>query len=257
MKIVICIKPVKSVLVDSNESLGEDFVINPFDLYALKKTVQLKKWMDCQLIVLSMGPISSKTLLQKAVAAGADDAILLNDERFLGSDTVATSYILASAIQKIGNVDLVACGRQSVDGETGHVVYGMAERLKFYCMSNATGFLNGGDIAIKVKQVKESEMIIGNLQLPAIVSFHDYIMTQHIVNLLALKRARKKEILVWNADDLGVDTGRCGLEGSKTKVVQVQKDIMKKKKMNIDGTAKEKAEFIYNIMSGKTHNEMG
>ncbi|NUC17271.1 hypothetical protein HUC00_09530 [Bacillus mycoides] len=53
-----------------------------------------------------------------------------------------------------------------------------------------------------------------------------------------------------------MDTSRCGLEGSKTKVVQVQKDIMKKKKINIDGTAKEKAEFIYNIMSGKTHNEM-
>lgn len=254
MKIVICIKPIKSVLFYPNVSRSEDFLINPYDLYALQKNIELKKSFDCKIICLCMGPMGSKGLLQKAIALGADEAILLNDDKFKGSDTVATSYILTTAIKKIPNVDLIACGKQSIYGETGQVVYGIGERLNYYCLSDVADILDVQDSAIKVKQVKESEIIIGRLKTPAVVSFHDYVVTQPIINLLALKRARKKEIIVWDAADLEVDTSKCGLDGSKTTVLNVQKEIVKKTKSYIEGTAEEKAELIYNIMTGKTQN---
>ncbi len=254
MKIVICIKPVKPELIYAGESRIEEYLMNPYDLYALEKTVALKNFIDCRIICLCMGPMSSKGLLQKAIAVGADESVLLNDDRFRGSDTFSTSYILAKAIQKIGNVDLVACGQQTIDGETGQVVYGIGERLNYYCLPHIAEITGAQDSVIQVKQVKESEIIIGKLKTPAVVSFHDFIVSQPQISLMALKRARKKEILVWNAADLETDTGKCGLEGSKTKVLYIQKEIMKKPKAYVEGNAVEKAELMYNIISGKAQD---
>lgn len=251
MKVVICIKPIKSELIYPNESRTGDFAINPYDLYALEKVIELKKFIDCQIICLCMGPMNSKGLLHKAIAAGADEAILLYDEVFQGSDAIATSYILAKAIKKIGNVELIACGKRSVDGETGQAVYGIGERLNYYCLTDIAEILDTDNSTMKVKQVKESEMIIGLLKIPAVISFCDYAVTQPIISLLALKKARKKEILLWNATDLEIDENKCGLEGSKTKVMHVQKKV-KEPKLYIEGTSKEKADLIYNIMTGKT-----
>ncbi len=254
MKIVICIKPIKSELIYPNESRVEDFLMNPYDLYAFEKTIELKKLIDCKIICLCMGPMSSKALLQKAIAAGADESIILNDDMFRGSDTVATSYILAKAIEKIGNVDMIVCGRRTIDGETGQVVYGIGERLNYYCLPDAAEILDAQDSAIKVKQVKETEIIIGKLKTPAVVAFYDFVVTQPQISLLALKRAKKKDIIVWNAADLEVDASKCGLDGSKTKVLNVQKEIVKKPKSYIEGNAEEKAELLYNIITGKAHN---
>lgn len=238
-------------MIYAEESRVEEYLMNPYDLYALEKTVLLKNFLDCRIICLCMGPMSAIGLLQKAIAVGADESILLNDDRFRGSDTFSTSYILAQAIKKIGKVDLVACGRQSIDGETGQVVYGIGERLNYYCLSDIDEIVDAQDTVIKVKQVKEAEIVIGKLKTPAVVSFHDFVVTQPQLNLAALKKARKKEILVWNSTDLEADAGKCGLEGSKTKVLYIQKEIRKKPKAYIDGNTAEKAELMYNLISGK------
>lgn len=251
MKIVICIKPIKSALLHPNESRGDELVMNPFDLYALEKTLKLKTYTDAKIIAISMGSYRTKELLQKALALGADEAILINDDRFRGSDTVATSYLLASAIKKIGNVDVVACGRQSADSGTGQVVYGLGERLDYYCLTSAEEIIDVEDFSLTIKQIKESEIIIGKLATPAVISFCDYVTKQPIVSLLALKKSRKKEIQVWNAEALEVDLNKCGLAGSKTQVVQIEKKMKKKQKTHIDGSAKEKAKFIYHMMTGK------
>jgi electron transfer flavoprotein beta subunit len=251
MKIVICIKPVKAELVYTDESRVEEYVMNPYDLYAFEKILCLKNFTDCNIICLCMGPMSSTGLLQKAIAMGADEAIILNDDMFRGSDTFSTSYILSQAIKKIGDVDIVACGRQSIDGETGQVVYGISERLNYYCLSNVDEIVAIQKTELKVKQVKESEIVIGNLKAPAVVSFHDFVVTQPQISLAALKKARKREIFVWNGLDLLVDASKCGLEGSKTKVVNMQKEIMKKPKVYITGNTAEKAELVYSVLTGK------
>lgn len=251
MKIVVCIKPVKSELVYPSESRVEEYLINPYDLYALQESVKIKQFMDCKIICLCMGPMGAVGMMQKALAMGADQAIILNDNLFRGSDTVATSYILAKAIKKIGNVSLVTCGRRTIDGETGQVVYGIGERLRYYCLPEVAEILEASGDALKVMQVTESENLVGQLNLPAIVAFHDFILSQPQISLLALKKARKSEITVWNAADLEVEEEKCGLEGSKTRVMQIEKEICKKKKAYIDGKTEEKAAFIFNIIKGK------
>lgn len=251
MKIVICIKPIKSELVYANETREEDFVINPYDLYALEETVALKKYIDCQIICLSMGPLKAKEVLQRAIAIGVDEGIILNDDVFRGSDTVATSYILAEAIKKIGNVDLVVCGKQAVDGETGQVVYGIGQRLDYECIPNMAEIVEAYDNKLKVKTVEELNDNMGVLTTPAIVSFYNFKVTQPKVGLLALKKARKREIPVWNANDLELDTDKCGLEGSKTKVLNIEREFVKKPKSYIEGSIEEKVHLITDILRGK------
>lgn len=252
MKIVICIKPVKASLVYPNETRVEDFVINPYDLYALKKAVDLKKMINCQLICLCMGPVSAKSALQRAIAIGADEAVIVCDNSFQGSDTVATSYILTQAIKKIGDVSLIICGKRTIDGETGQVVYGISERLGYHCLSEVSEIKEAKEGYMTIVQAVEEEFIIGKLKLPAVTSFCDFQVTQPKVSLLGLKKARKKEIQVWDAKNLEIDLSRCGLNGSKTKVLSVQQDIAKKQKTFLEGSTEEKAKVLHQLLLGKT-----
>lgn len=253
MKVVVCIKPVKTSLVYPNESRLEELVINPYDLYALKKAVDLKKMKECQLICLCMGPVSAKPALQKAIAIGADDAVIVCDSHFQGSDTVATSYILAQAIKKIGDVSLILCGKRTIDGETGQVVYGISKRLGYPCMPEIAEIKEAEDWYVTAVQSNETEFIMGKLKLPAVVSFCDFMVTQPKVSLMGLKKARKKEIQVWNAEELEIDLSRCGLNGSKTKVLSVQQDIVKKEKSFLEGSVEEKAQVLNQLLLGKAN----
>lgn len=253
MKVVVCIKPVKTNLVYPNETRLEEFVINPYDLYALEKAVELKKMTDCEIWCLCMGPVSAKPALQKAIAIGADEAVVVCDNVFRGSDTVATSYILAEAIKKMGDVSLVICGKRTIDGETGQVVYGISERLGYFCMPELAEFKEASSSYVIATQANKSEFTLGKLQLPAVVSFYDFLVTQPKVSLMGLKKARKKEIQVWDAKMLEIDSARCGLDGSKTKVLSVAQDIVKKQKAFLEGTVEEKANILHQLVSGRAN----
>lgn len=251
MKAVICMKPIKSELIYPGESRLEDFTINPFDLNALEKLTAFKKKYDCHIICLCMGPKSAESILRKAISLGADDAVLISDAKFAGSDTIATSYILKKAIEKIGDVDLVVCGKRSVDGETGQVVFGIAERFHYYCLSDLDDILEYQDGKIKVTKINENEKLTGLLKLPAVVSFGDFTVKTLKISLPALKRARKKELTFWNAEDLEVELTKCGLSGSRTKVLEIKRDVCTKSKQYLEGTLEEKTLFIDDILTGK------
>ena len=138
MKIVVCIKQVPAttnVRIDPETNAlireGVESQVNPFDENALEAALQVKDGYDgeCQVIALTMGPPQAEAALRDAVAMGCDDAILLTDGAFRGADTLATSYTLAQAIRRIGDVDLVLCGKQAIDGDTAQVGPGVAEHL--------------------------------------------------------------------------------------------------------------------------------
>ena len=128
MKIIVPIKQVPDMSqvkfdneqgrVDRNSAGVE---INPFDLNALEAAVQITEKSNGSIIAISMGPLSAESSLKDALARGADEAILLSDSAFSGSDTLATSCILAAAIRKLGEYDLIICGEKTVDGDTGQV----------------------------------------------------------------------------------------------------------------------------------------
>jgi electron transfer flavoprotein beta subunit len=136
MKIVVCIKQVpasndakidpqtKRIIRDAIKS-----IMNPFDNYALEEGVRLREQFGGEVIALTMGPPNAEAILREAIALGVDAGVLLSDRAFGGSDTWATSYALAKAIEKIGDVDLIICGKQAIDGDTAQVGPGIAAHL--------------------------------------------------------------------------------------------------------------------------------
>ena len=129
MRYVVCIKQVPEttdvkINPETNTLMRDGVVsiINPFDMYAIEEGLRLKAKTGGTVTVLSMGPPQADAALREAIAMGADDGILLSDRAFAGSDTWATSYTLAMAIRKIGNFDLILCGKQASDGDTAQSV---------------------------------------------------------------------------------------------------------------------------------------
>lgn len=251
MRIVVCIKPIKSELVYPNDNLSESFVMNPYDLYAFQKCIELKKETQCTIICICMGSMKSESLMTKALAMGADEAILLNDQAFVGSDTIATSYVLSKAIKKISNVDVVVFGERSIDGETGQVGFGVGERLKYFCLNKIEKFECLEDKHVVVTRNDGENMEKIRIKMPCTLAFNDFIISQPDIGLIALKKARRRKITIWNAAEIQADIFKCGNKGSKTKVLNIKNSFTKKKNKIIDGTIAKKTRLILDVIQGK------
>lgn len=271
MNILIFVKPVLEKYVNNSSNNGENWVINPYDLYALSSIVTLKsKNENIHITCISMGPMKAKEVLVRCRAIGADEVILLSDPVFRGSDTYATTCILEHAVRKVGYFSLIVCGKQTVDGETGQVGYGLAYRLGIPCFAQVNEIFEISDNIEIVKETfpeeKRKEQL---LKYKGIVTFlyrnegyekiiqtplpvmliMDTFMTQKNVSLLKLKKAIKKPITIWNHEVLGADISICGSNGSKTEVLNVASSIEKKKPIVIEGTIAEKATKLISILT--------
>ncbi len=141
MKVVVCIKQVPDttnvrINPETNTLIreGVESICNPFDEYALEEALRIKERLEGEpvtTIAVTMGPPQAEAVLRQALAMGLDEAILLSDRAFAGSDTWATSYALSRMIDKIGDVDIVLCGKQAIDGDTAQVGPGIAVHLGY------------------------------------------------------------------------------------------------------------------------------
>ena len=136
MNIVVCIKQVPDtaevkINPETNTLIrdGVENIMNPFDRQALETALILKDTSGAKVTVVSMGTPQATDILKEAIAMGADDAVLISDRALAGSDTLATSVALAAAVRKVGECDLVLCGKQAIDGDTAQVGPEMAEHL--------------------------------------------------------------------------------------------------------------------------------
>src|SRR3989338_5885623 len=136
MNIIVCIKQVPEttevrINPETNTLVREGVksIINPFDMYAIEEAVRLKEKLGGKATVITMGPPQAEGALREAISMGIDDAILICDRAFAGSDTWATSYTLSKAIEKIGDYSLIICGKQAADGDTAQVGPGIAAHL--------------------------------------------------------------------------------------------------------------------------------
>ncbi len=228
MRIVCCIKQVPatdSVRFDPEKGTlireGIRAEINPYDLFALEMAVSLKEASSSgssEVIALSMGPPQAEEAIKEAVSRGADRGYLLCDKRFAGSDTLATSYILSQAIAHIGGADLVVCGRQTTDGDTAQVGPGIAMRLNAPC---ATGVLDASvsdDGIIAMKRVVDDKIYRIKCALPMVITVEIGANTPRMPSLKGKMRAKKMDIPVLDADTIGADEGRIGLQGSPTRL---------------------------------------
>ena len=170
-----------------------------------------------------MGPPQAADVLRVALAMGADEVALLSDRAFAGSDTLATSYTLAKAIEKIGGVDLVITGKQAIDGDTAQVGPGIAMRLGFTQLTYVSGVEDidpdGGTITVERLVDGGRERVEG--MLPALLTVVKDINVPRQPSILRMKRARNAEIPTWGADDLDVDPEKLGQKGSPTWVEKI------------------------------------
>ncbi len=228
MNIVVCLKQVPGttdVRIDPETNTlrrqGIKNIINPFDAYALEEGVRLKERYGGKVTAISMGPPQAEEMLREAISCGADEAILLSDAAFAGADTLATSYTLSQAMRKLGEYDLVICGRQTIDGDTGQVGPELAEWLDvpFIAYVSKVEEINGD--LMRVERMVEDGHEIVEMSLPGIITVVKEINVPRLPSLRGMARSRKAEIPVWTAGDLGVDEGMVGLSGSATTVVRI------------------------------------
>ncbi len=227
IRIVVCVKQVPGThdaTIDPETKRikreGIKAVTNPFDNYAVEEAVQIKEKIGGEVIALSMGPPRADLVLREAISVGADRGILLSDRAFGGSDTWATSYALAKAIEKIGNVDLVICGKQAIDGDTAQVGPGIAAHLDWAQAAFAMEVPEFGKERIKVKRMHEDGWDLCEVKLPAVMTVVKDINQPRIPTLKGRLAAQKMEIPTWTADDIGAEPERIGLDGSPTRVVK-------------------------------------
>jgi electron transfer flavoprotein beta subunit len=228
MHFVVCIKQVPEttdvkINPETNTLIreGVQSIINPFDMYAIEEGLRLKAKMGGMVTVVCMGPPQAEAALREAVSMGADNAVLLCDRAFAGSDTWATSYTLAMAMKKLGKFDLILCGKQASDGDTAQVGPGMATHLDLPQITYVRKIEEITDARIVAERLLESGTEVVESPLPCLLTVLKEINEPRLPSLKGKMAAKKAAITTWKAADLQAEAGKTGLEGSPTKVVKI------------------------------------
>lgn len=234
MHIVVCIKQVPDSaqirihpVTNTIMRQGVPTIINPYDLFALEEALRLRDRFGGDVTVMTMGPPMAEASLRKALAYGADRAILMTDRMFAGSDTLATSYVLSSGIAKIANetpVDIVFAGKQTIDGDTAQVGPGIATRLGLSQLTYVERItdLDADQREIVVHRRSEGGVQVLKSRLPCLVTMLEGSNRIRFASMDDMFRSARSDLTVWSAADAGItEVGKCGLRGSPTVVRKV------------------------------------
>ena len=233
MHIVVCVKMVPDTTQVSIDPVtntlirdGVPFITNPYDTNAVEEAIRFKDKYGAYVTAVSMGPPNAESVLRKAVSIGADRAILLSDRAFGGADTLATSTVLGLAIKKLNDdqpVDIVLCGKQTIDGDTAQVGPGIARRMNITQLTLVDEVLsiNSEKKTIKVKRKLESHHEIIETKLPVMMTVEREINTPRYPTVPGRLDADDIKVEVWTNAQLKLDTATIGLPGSPTQVRRI------------------------------------
>ena len=228
MNIIVCLKQVPGtteVKIDPNTNTlirqGIKAIVNPFDSYALEEGVRLKEKHGGKVTAISMGPPQAADMLKDAISVGADEAILLSDMAFAGSDTLATAAALGKAVEKIKNYDLIICGRQTIDGDTGQVGPELAENLGIPFIAYVSKIEEIGNGKMRVQRAVEDGHETIEASLPAVITVAKEINVPRMPSLRGLSKSKSAQIPTWTANDIAAPKETIGQAGSGTWVVKV------------------------------------
>jgi electron transfer flavoprotein beta subunit len=209
MKIVVCIKQVpdstaKMVVEGGKVSWGDaPLIMNPWDEYAVEAALQQKEALGGTVTAVSIGDESTKEALKRAIAMGADDAILISDPAFGYLDTQATAQVLASAIKKIGAVDMAFFGRQAIDADAGLVPVQTARLLGWPALTLATVIKIEAGSARVERGIEEGRQIV-TAKLPAVFSLTKDFGEPRYPSFMGIRKAARAEIPSWSLAGLGI-----------------------------------------------------
>ncbi|MBW1730784.1 MAG: electron transfer flavoprotein subunit beta/FixA family protein [Deltaproteobacteria bacterium] len=201
---------------------GIESIINPDDRYAIEAAVSLKERHGGKVTAISMGPPQAIDAISEAMGMGVDQGILLSDKAFAGADTWATSFTLGKAIEKVGEFDLIICGRQAIDGDTAQIGPQVADYLDVPQVTYVFDIEKVEEDGIVVKRRLEDGFERIQCSLPALLTVIGELNEPRypLVDRLLDACKEKAPIAVWNAADLGVQVSEVGLSGSLTQVIK-------------------------------------
>jgi electron transfer flavoprotein beta subunit len=228
MNTIVCLKQVPGtteVKIDPQTNTlvreGIENIINPFDTYALEEGVRLKEKHGGKVTVITMGPPQADAALREAVSLGADEAVLLSDRAFAGADTWATAYTLSRAIAKIKDYDLIICGRQTIDGDTGQVGPELAEMLNIPFIAYVSNIEEIREKYLRVRRMVEEGHEVIETTLPVVITASKEINVPRLPSLRGIMKSKSAKIETWGVNELGVPADKVGLAGSSTQVIKV------------------------------------
>ena len=257
MKIIVCIKQVpdaKDVRLDPETNTlareGVQSIMNPYDQHAVEEAVRLKEQLGGEVTVLSMGPPQAEEVLRQAISCGADRGVLISDRAFAGADTWATSYTLAKAIEKIGDFDLILCGKQAIDGDTAQVGPGLAIQLDIPFITCIQKVREASDQELTMERMMDDGYDVVAVQYPALITVVKDLNEPRVPSLKGKMKSKKAEILMLSAEDVGADPAKIGLAGSPTQVVDVFPPPPRGERAMLTGSIDEQVEQLVTKLAG-------
>ncbi len=232
MNIVVCVKqvidpeaPPASFKIDSvaNKAVpppGVAPVISTFDEYAVEAALRLKEKVGGKVTALSLGVGLLRDVVKKPLSMGADELILLEDPAFADGDAWSTAYALALAIKKIGQFDLVLCGRQAADWDCGQVALGIAEILGLPSV-HVTKKIEAVDGKIRAEKVIPDGVEVVDVSLPALITLSNEHPAPRYPTVRGIMTAKRKEPVIWKPADIGADPAKIGASGRRAKLLKL------------------------------------
>lgn len=261
LNIVVCVKQVTNPDYFSEITLDPETgrierekvpsVLNPMDENALEEALRLREKFSGKVTAVSMGPPQAKEVLDWALTLGADEAILLSDRAFGGGDTLATAYVLAEAVEKIGQVDIIFCGNEAADGSTQQVGPQIAELLGLPNVTYVNELSFKSEKTVVVKRAIEYGYLKIEVNLPVLISVLREINEPRSATAEGILTLGDKVFKTWTAEDIRLDAESIGLEGSPTRVAGVFEQKLERQREILQGTTEE----IVDATIEKLHRE--
>jgi electron transfer flavoprotein beta subunit len=252
MNMIVCCKqvvdpeaPPASFRVDASTNKvippqGIPPVISPFDENALEAALKIKDAQGSKITVISLGNKLLRDVVKKPLSMGADELVLLEDEAYDEGDSWSVAYSIASAIKKIGEYDLIFCGRQAADWDNGQVGSGIAEILGLPSVTLAKK-VEPEDGKAKVERVTADGYDVIEVSLPAVITVSNELGEARYPTIKGIMAAKKKEPIVWKPADIEVDAGQIGASGRRTKLLKLFQPVREGTCEIIEGESPEEA----------------
>ena len=263
MKIIVCVKQVPDtsgkVAVNPDGTLNRasmQTITNPDDMNAVEAALKLKDATGAKVIVVTMGPPPAAAMLRELMAMGADEGVLVSAREFGGSDTYATSQILAAAIDTLGveKEDVVICGRQAIDGDTAQVGPQIAEKLGLPQITYAADIQKDGD-TVTVKRMLEDGYMTIKVQTPCLLTCIKELNNPRYMSIGGIYATYSKPLETFDFDKLKdhrlIDKNTIGLSGSPTNILTSFTPPLKGAGVMLEGAGKETCEKLANILIEK------
>ena len=264
MHIVVCVKQVPDTKIikinpktNTLDRRSAPAILNPYDAHAVQEAVKIKEKTGGTISVLSMGPPQATAVIKKSVEIGADKGYLISDRAFAGADTLATSYALSKALERINKelpIDIIICGKHAIDGDTGQVGPGIARRMDIPPVTNVIDVsevnLDEKTVLIKRKLTNGYELIQSDL--PCLLTVEKDINEIEYSPMTNMIKAARYEPIIWAVSDLeNVEKTQLGLKGSPTIVGKMFTPPRPEGGKKLEGSADEQVSQLMDLLMEK------